>query len=60
MGQTGGWHDGQRRAMHCNSRDSLTQGYIHKGDSMIDFNNSSFVKMSKVNPDKLMKDIVKV
>ena len=24
---------------------------------MIDFNNSSFVKMSKVNPDKLMKDI---
>lgn len=24
---------------------------------MIDFNNSSFVKMNKVNPDKLMKDI---
>ena len=24
---------------------------------MIDFNNSSFVKMSRVNPDKLMKDI---
>jgi len=24
---------------------------------MIDFNNSSFVKMSKVSPDKLMKDI---
>jgi hypothetical protein len=33
------------------------QGFIHKGDAMIDFNNSSFVKMSKVNPDKLMKDI---